>query len=191
MTVALERLARAGVDVADRRADLGVGVGREVLHQEVDEPSVPLQEREQLGGAVPGVRRRWRRRSHRLRHPHQRRLHIVRQLAAAEDREPGAEGERQTLAERDHPPIVSRCGAGGATSGRQVGWTGSEVRGVRQVLVRRFSGSPSLPPARDEPRNPKTPNLTNHPNRSNLTVEPPNHRTFRTDRVLYTKARYI
>src|SRR6478752_1622468 len=55
-----QRLPRVGVDVAGRRSDLGVGVGREVLHQEVHEASVPLQDRQQLGGAVAGVwRRRW------------------------------------------------------------------------------------------------------------------------------------
>ncbi len=44
--------------VAHGRADLRVGVGGEVLHQEVDQPAVALQEREHLGRAMSRIGRR-------------------------------------------------------------------------------------------------------------------------------------
>ena len=46
----MERLAAAPVDVADGGADLGVGVGVDVLFEEVDQPAVALQDGERPGG---------------------------------------------------------------------------------------------------------------------------------------------
>jgi len=110
--VAFDRLTRSGVHVAHRGADLRVGIRGQVLHEEVHEPSVALEEGEKLRGAMPRIRRRWwwrrRRWGHPLGRPHHGGLHIVWQLAAAENREPRAEGQGETLSERDHPLIVSR-----------------------------------------------------------------------------------
>ena len=44
--VIVQRLAAAAVDVADGRADLGVGVGVDVFLEEVDQPAVALQDRQ-------------------------------------------------------------------------------------------------------------------------------------------------
>ena len=55
----VEHLPAAAVDVAHRRADLRVGVAVDVLLQEVEEPPLALQEREQLhrrAVAVGGAR---------------------------------------------------------------------------------------------------------------------------------------
>ena len=49
------------MDVAGRGANLGVGIRRQILAQEVDEPGVTLQQCEQLHRAIAGiVAGRWR-----------------------------------------------------------------------------------------------------------------------------------
>ena len=50
--VAGERVAGLVVQAADGGADLVVGVGGDVLHEEVDEAGVALQDGEDLQGAV-------------------------------------------------------------------------------------------------------------------------------------------
>src|SRR6185295_15610277 len=58
--VSVERLARAGVDVANRGADLGIAVGAEIFHQKVNETAVTLEERKDLHGAIVRRRDDWR-----------------------------------------------------------------------------------------------------------------------------------
>src|SRR6185436_18499793 len=101
--------------VAYGRTDLCVVVGGEILHQKVDQATVPLEDREHLGGAIAGIGRRWlcgrrrgRRRRDSRRGPDECGDDVLRQLTAADDGEPGAECKRKTFSERDHPLIVSR-----------------------------------------------------------------------------------
>src|SRR5262245_37790245 len=56
--VPLEHAMAAGVNVTRSRTDLCVGVRSEVLDHEVDEAAFALQQREELDGALGGVRRR-------------------------------------------------------------------------------------------------------------------------------------
>ena len=51
--VFVERLPAAPVHVAHGRADLRVRIGREILHQEIHEPAVTLQDREDLRARGP------------------------------------------------------------------------------------------------------------------------------------------
>ena len=63
--VLVERLAAAAMHVANGGADLRILIGRQILHQEIDEPSVALQDRQQLRRAIARLhrgRRRGRRR---------------------------------------------------------------------------------------------------------------------------------
>ena len=58
--VIVQRLAAATVDVADRRADLGVTVGIDVLLEEVDQAAIPLkdgQDSQVRAGRRPGEER--------------------------------------------------------------------------------------------------------------------------------------
>ena len=57
--IAFEHAAAACVDVTRGRADLRVGVGGEVLEDEVDEPAFALQQGEHLDGTIRGYRQRW------------------------------------------------------------------------------------------------------------------------------------
>ena len=55
--VARDRIAALVVEFAHRRADLVVGVGGDILHQEIDQARIALHDAENLQGAVGGPRR--------------------------------------------------------------------------------------------------------------------------------------
>ena len=54
----LDRRLRLGLDVADRRPDLVVGIGSEVLHQEVEQAGLALEQSEQPHRLARRLRRR-------------------------------------------------------------------------------------------------------------------------------------
>src|ERR1700722_3903652 len=52
----VEYLSTSFVDCADSSSKLRVGIARDVLRQEVDEPAVALQQRKHLHGTIESVR---------------------------------------------------------------------------------------------------------------------------------------